>query len=85
MSNDSINMNTEELNKNIMNMLQQEHKLYNANTKTHIDYLDLTLHDSIANMNPNKVVTTNGGKLIDEVTEEDHLVSVGDIMQSESE
>jgi len=85
MSNNLINMSAEELNKHLIKRLQQEHKLYHATTKTHIDYLDLTLHDSISNMNPNKVVTMNGGKLINEVTEEDYLVSVGDIKQLESE
>ncbi len=85
MSNEAINMSMEELNKHLMTRLQQEHKLYHTTTKTHIDYLDLTLHNSIANMNPNKVVTINGGKFINEVTEEDHLVNIGDIKQSESE
>lgn len=85
MSSDAINMSTEELSKHLIKRLQQEHKLYHATTKTHIDYLDLTLHDSIASMNPNKVVTINGGKFINEVTEEDYLVSIGDIKQPENE
>jgi len=78
-------MSTEELNEHLMKRLQQERQLYHATTKTHIDYLDLTLHDSIANMNSNKVVTINGGKFINEVIEEDHLVNIGDIKQIESE
>lgn len=85
MSNDAISMSTEELNEHLMKRLQQERQLYHATTKTHIDYLDLTLHDSIANMNSNKVVTINGGKFINEVIEEDHLVNIGDIKQIESE
>lgn len=83
MLSNTINISTEELNKHLMNRLQQEHKFYQATTKTHIDYLDLTLHDSIANMNPNKVVTMNGGKLITEVTEDDYLVNIGDTKQTE--
>jgi len=76
--------NTKALNDQMIQRLQQEHKLYSATTKTHINYNDLTLHDSIANMNSNKVVTFNGGKFIDEVTPGDHLI-MGDIIQSENE
>jgi hypothetical protein len=81
---DINNMSSEELNEHLMERLQQEYKLYRATTKTHLDYLDLTLHNSIANMNPDKVVTINGGKFLNEVTEEDHLVTLGDIMQIEN-
>ena len=79
MANDPLDLSSEELNRYLIEKLVQKFEVSKKGTETHTDYSDLSLHNSIANKDPDKKVTVNGCKFISDISDEDHLLTSGDI------
>lgn len=80
MAKTKFNMTSDELSEYLLKSMAEKFDNSKKGTNTATKYSDLTLHNSIAGINPNEKVTVNGVKGILDINEDDHLVPLGDIL-----
>lgn len=72
-----LGMSAEELERYLRERLVKKFGDIKQGTKTHTDYSELLLHDLLANISPDKKMTTNGGKFISDIKNDDHILPFG--------